>query len=211
MDEDHRLTGLAQERPLRADARRNLGELLGAAKAVFAEIGLDAPVRQIAERAGVGVGTLYRHFPRRADLVAAVFRQELDACAASAEVLAAEHPPFAALVLWLREFAALAVTKRGLARALMLDDPAFAGMGVRRVQRIHPAFRRLLQAAVAAGEARADVDPDEFLDAVSSLCLAAHDTRLDYAQRMVALFADGLRPQASKKPANRSRPIEAGR
>ncbi len=183
---------------MRADAQRNMGELLAAAKAVFAETGLDAPVRQIAERAGVGVGTLYRHFPRRADLVAAVFHQELDACAASAEVFAAKHPPFVALVLWLREFSALAVTKRGLARALMLGDPAFDSIGARRVQHIHPAFRRLLQAAVTAGEARADVDPDEFLDAVSSLCLAAHDTRLDYAQRMVALFADSLRYHAGQ-------------
>lgn len=195
-DKDHdagRIRG-----PLRADAQRNLANILTAAKAVFAESGLDVPIRRIADQAGVGVGTLYRNFPSRADLVAAVFQQELDACAASADVLAARHPPFLAMTMWLREFSALAVAKRGLAQSLMLGDPAFAGIGARRVERIHPAFRRLLQSAVDAGEARADINADEFLDAVSSLCLAAHDTRLDYAQRMVALFADSLRHRAGE-------------
>ena len=91
----------AQNRRVRVDAQRNLDALLQAAKNVFATSGVDAPVREIAEKAGVGVGTLYRHFPQRADLIAAVFRREMDACADAAPILAAEHPPGEALALWL--------------------------------------------------------------------------------------------------------------
>jgi AcrR family transcriptional regulator len=85
------------DRRVRADAQRNIDALLEAAKAVFDASGVDAPVRAIAEKAGVGVGTVYRHFPQRADLIAAVFRREMDACADAAPILAAEHEPFEAL------------------------------------------------------------------------------------------------------------------
>src|SRR5260221_10902388 len=80
-----------KSRPVRADAQRNTDALLEAALAVFTTSGVDAPVREIAEKAGVGVGTLYRHFPQRSDLIAAVFRRELDACADAAAALAAKH------------------------------------------------------------------------------------------------------------------------
>ena len=93
------------DRRLRADAQRNEDLLLTVAKEVFATEGVDAPVREIAARAGVGVGTLYRRFPKRSDLVAAVFRQEVDACAAEATALAAVHPPGEALARWLRRYA----------------------------------------------------------------------------------------------------------
>src|SRR3954468_20286786 len=79
--------------PVRADAQRNIDALLEAALTVFATSGVDAPVREIAEKAGVGIGTVYRHFPQRADLVAAVFRHEIDACADAASALATEHGP----------------------------------------------------------------------------------------------------------------------
>ena len=179
----------------RSDARRNLEKLLQAASDVFATSGADVPVRDIATRAGVGVGTLYRHFPRRADLVAAVFRKELDECADAAEVLSRERPPFEALSEWMQLFTALAVTKRGLAAAMLLADPAFDGLPERREQRLRPAFNALFNTAVAAGAIRTDVDPVEFLDAASSLCMAAHDARLEYARRMVALLTDALRRQ----------------
>src|SRR5579871_6950835 len=78
---------------LRADARRNVDALLRAAMSVFSQSGVDAPIRAIAERAGVGVGTVYRHFPQRSDLIAAVFRNEVDACADAAPALAASHGP----------------------------------------------------------------------------------------------------------------------
>lgn len=88
-------------RRVRADAQRNIDALLEAAMAVFMTTGVDAPVREIADRAGVGVGTVYRHFPSRADLVAAVFRHEIDACADAAPALASEHAPGEALARWM--------------------------------------------------------------------------------------------------------------
>src|SRR5277367_4872855 len=99
-------------RPVRADARRNQDALLRAALAVFATSGVDAPIREIAEKAGVGVGTLYRHFPKRSDLIAAVFRREIDACADAAPVLAIEHRPFEALASWVQRHASFVATKR---------------------------------------------------------------------------------------------------
>src|SRR5271156_3873742 len=109
------MTRKAVAKPVRADAQRSLDALLEAALAVFAASGVDAPVREIAIQAGVGVGTVYRHFPHRSDLVAAVFRHEVDACANAAAALAAAHPPAEALSRWLQRFAAFIATKRGLA------------------------------------------------------------------------------------------------
>lgn len=180
-------------RRVRADAQRNLATLLQAAKEVFAEAGVDAPVRDIAERAGVGIGTVYRHFPRRPDLVAAVFARELDGCADTAEALAKTHPPFEALALWMRNFVDLAATKHGLAQALHSGDPAFESLPVRREQRLRPAFRKLFEAAVAAGVIGTEIEPDEFLNAAASLCMAAKDGHTETAQRMVATLVNGLR------------------
>ncbi len=183
-------------RPLRADAQRSLDALLLAAKGVFATSGVDAPVREIADRAGVGLGTLYRHFPQRADLIAAVFRREIDACAEMAPVLAASHGPFDALAEWMQRYAAFVATKRGLAQALHSGDPAFDALPGHFDQKLRPALRGLLAAAVAAGEVRADVDADELLGAVASLCMSAHNAGPGRAERMVALLVDGLRYRA---------------
>ena len=180
-------------RRLRADARRSVEALLVAAKAVFATSGVDAPVREIADRAGVGVGTVYRHFPRRPDLVAAVFRQEIDDCADTLDALAAEHPPFIALKEGMRRFVELAVTKRGLAQVLHSGDPALDGLPPRREERLRPAFHALFRTAAALGAIRDDIDADELMSAAASLCMAAPATRPDQAQRMVALLVDGLR------------------
>lgn len=184
-------------RRVRADAQRNLLTLLQAAKDVFAEAGVDAPVRDIAARAGVGVGTVYRHFPQRADLIAAVFRQEIDACADAADVFAAEQSPFAALALWMQKFVELASTKRGLAQALHSGDPAFDNLPARRDERLRPAFRRLFDAALAAGEIRDNVPADDFLDAAATLCMSVNGTQPDQAARLVTLLVDGLRYNAA--------------
>src|SRR5580698_8284010 len=125
---EHDVDAETQDRPerrVRADAQRNVDALLLAAKAVFATSGVDAPVREIADKAGVGLGTLYRHFPRRADLIAAVFRREIDACADSAPGLAQSQTPFDALASWMQRYTAFVGTKRGLAQALHSGDPAF--------------------------------------------------------------------------------------
>jgi AcrR family transcriptional regulator len=180
-------------RSVRADAQRNLDALLEAAKAVFAASGVDAPVREIAARAGVGVATVYRHFPQRSDLVAAVFRREVDACAAAATDLAHDHEPAEALARWLRRYTSFIVTKRGLGVALHSGDPAFEGLPAYFRQNLEPALQSLIDAAVAAGQIRDDIEPYELLRAVGNLSIASGDDGALRSQRMVDLLIDGLR------------------
>lgn len=192
-DDSHDAGGeAATSQPVRADAQRNKEALLEAALAVFATSGVDAPVREIAAKAGVGVGTLYRHFPQRSDLIVGVFRRQVDGCADAAAVLAAEHAPGEALALWLQRFAGFLATKRGLATALHSGDPAYTSLPAYFEERFHPALEGLLDAAARAGEVRTDIDPDDLLRAVASLCMSAHYDP-DFARRMVALLVDGLR------------------
>jgi AcrR family transcriptional regulator len=193
------------DRSVRADARRNIDTVLQAAMAVFATSGVDAPVREIAERAGVGLGTLYRHFPQRSDLIAAVFRREIDACADAAPILARTHEPFDALARWMQRYTAFIAAKRGLAKALHSGDPAFDNLPFYFDQRLRPALRTLLDTAIAAGEVRSDVDADELLGAVASLCMSAHNDGPGRAERMVALLVDGLRYRPSAGGVTRSR------
>jgi len=189
------------DRRVRADAQRNIDTLLQTAMAVFATSGVDAPIREIAQKASVGVGTVYRHFPQRSDLIAAVFRREIDACADAAPVLAAEHKPGEALARWMQRYAAFIAAKRGLAKALHSGDPAFDNLPGYFDQRLRPALRTLLEAAAAAREVRADADADDLLGAVASLCMSAHNAGPGRAERMVALLVDGLRYGANL-PAN---------
>lgn len=190
----------SKDRRVRADAQRSIEALLQAALEVFATSGVDAPVREIAEKAGVGIGTVYRHFPQRADLVAAVFRHEIDACADAAPILAAEYEPFDALAHWMQRYAAFIATKHGLAAALHSGNPVFEPLPAYFNQRLRPAFRALLKSAAAVGAIRTDVDADDILNAVASLCTLADDGRPGRVQRMVALFADGLRYGAPPPP-----------
>lgn len=173
----------------RADAQRNLDALVEAAGAVFATSGVDAPVREIAARAGVGVGTLYRHFPQRSDLVIAVFRHEVDAAAAAAEELTTGLAPYDALVAWLHRYTEFVATKRGLAAALHSGDPAFDALPAYFQGHLEPVLRGLLARAAEAGEVRADVDAMELLAAVANLSHAGGEG----ARRMVDLLIDGLR------------------
>jgi AcrR family transcriptional regulator len=177
----------------RADAQRNVGSLLEAAKAVFAAAGVDAPAKEIADLAGVGVGTLYRHFPQRSDLVKAVLEREIDACADAARALAAAHEPGAALANWLHRYTDFLATKRGFAAALHSGDPAFDALPGYFFQRLEPALGSLLDAAAAAGEIRADTSAGDLLRAVALLCLPVPDEGIAYSRRMVALLIDGLR------------------
>ena len=186
----------SKSQPVRADAQRNKDALLEAALAVFATSGVDAPVREIAAKAGVGVGTVYRHFPQRSDLIAAVFRRQVDSCADAASVLAAEHTPGEALALWLQRYADFIATKRGLATALHSGDPAYNSLPAYFDERFQPALRALLDAAARAGEVRTDIEPDDLLRAVASLCMSVHYDP-DFARRMVALLVDGLRYTAN--------------
>lgn len=194
-------------RAVRADAQRNSAALLEAAMEVFATSGVDAPVREIAARAGVGLGTVYRHFPQRSDLIVAVFQQQVDQCADAAAALAAAHAPGEALALWMQRYADFIATKRGLAPALHSGDPAYAPLPAYFDARLRPAFQTLLDAAARAGEVRGDIDPDDLLRAVRSLCLSAQDDP-GYVGRMIALLVNGLRYAAGAggPPPNPAQP-----
>ena len=181
------------ERSPRADARRNAAALVDAATVVFSRSGVDAPAKEIADAAGVGVGTLYRHFPRRSDLVIAVFKREVDACADAADPLAAEHPPFAALERWLYRFTDFVATKRGLAQALHSGDPAFDELPDYFRARFGPALTQLLDAAASDGEVDTDLSADELLYATARLCQPIGDAGPDQSRRLVGLLINGLR------------------
>jgi AcrR family transcriptional regulator len=185
------------ERRIRADAQRNLDALLKAAMAVFAKSGVDAPVREIAEKAGVGVGTVYRHFPERSELIAAVFRREIDACADAASVLAAQHEPEEALRRWVERYVDFVAAKRGLAAALHSGDAAYDALPAYFEKRLRPELEGLLKSAAAAGSIRAGVDPYDLLFAVASLCASNRDGDPGRARRMIGLLLDGLRYDAS--------------
>ena len=180
-------------RRVRADARRNEGALLEAAKQLFITVGVDAPVRDIAAAAGVGMGTLYRRFPKRSDLVAGVFRREVDDCAAAAVDLAARHPPAEALALWLARYAGFLSTKKGLAAALHSGDPAFDALPDYFRSRVEPALARWLDAAAATGTMRGDIESYDLLRAIGHLAAATGDDAAAHTRRMVGLLVDGLR------------------
>lgn len=182
-----------QPRRLRADARRNVDALLESAKLIFATSGVEAPAKEITDHAGVGVGTLYRHFPQRSDLVRAVFQREVDACAAAGPELSATHEPGEALAKWLERYTEFLAAKRGLASALHSGDPAFDALPGYFSQHLEPALGALLDAAAARNEIRADVGADYLLHAVANLCVTADDQGPEYSKRMVSLLVDGLR------------------
>jgi AcrR family transcriptional regulator len=178
----------------RADARRNEKALLDAAAAVFVTSGVEAPVRDIAARAGVGMGTVYRHFPTRADLVVAVYRHQVEACAEAGETgLAEATTPYAALVCWIDLFVDLLVTKHGLAAALRSDGARFDTLHSYFLDRLVPVCARLLDAAAGSGEIRSDLEAYALMRGVGNLCIGADsDPRYD-ARRLVELLVSGLR------------------
>ncbi|WP_344566145.1 helix-turn-helix domain-containing protein [Streptomyces axinellae] len=181
-------------RPKRADARRNEKTLLDAAAAVFVTSGVEAPVRDIAAKAGVGMGTIYRHFPTRADLIIAVYQHQVEACAeAGTELLASSASAHAALGRWIDLFVDFLVTKHGLAAALQSDETGFESLHAYFLDRLVPVCTRLLEAAAAAGEIHSDLRAFELMRGVGNLCIGA-ESNPDYdARRLVGLLIAGLR------------------
>jgi AcrR family transcriptional regulator len=183
-------------RPKRADARRNEQSLLDAAAAVFVTSGVDAPVRDIATKAGVGVGTIYRHFPKRADLVIAVYRHQVEACAeAGPALLSSEPSPHAALQKWAALFVDFLVTKHGLAGAIQGDHGSSDVDALHRyfIERLVPVCGQILDAAAAAGEIDPDLGAYEVMRGIGNLCIGADtDSRYD-AHRMVTFLIAGIR------------------
>jgi len=177
----------------RADAQRNEQALLDAAAAVFVRAGVDAPVRDIAAEAGVGIATIYRHFPTRADLVVAVFQHQVDALAAETATPAAGETPYEALRSWVFRFADFLVTKHGLAEALRSDQAGFEKLHAEFVDRLLPVLGQRLEAAAAAGCTRADIRALDLMLGVGNLCIevAAYP---DYNPRqLIDLLLAGLK------------------
>ncbi|MFJ9562704.1 TetR/AcrR family transcriptional regulator [Streptomyces fuscichromogenes] len=193
MNDGGQIPGSSARSP-RKDARRNQEALLAAAAAVFVASGVEAPVRDIAAEAGVGVATIYRHFPTRADLVVAVYRHQIDACAEAGPTLLAAGPtPCAALGRWIDLFVDFLVTKHGLAAAMQGDSTGFEALHAYFLERLLPVCTRLLEAAVASGEIRSDLDAYHLMRGIGNLCIGAEsDPRYD-ARRLVALLVAGLR------------------
>lgn len=182
-----------RQRRVRSDAQRNVESLLQTAAEDFARLGVDVPIREIAEKAGVGVATLYRHFPTRSDLIVAVYRKEVDACVDVVAALAAAHPPGEALAQWVEHYVDFIASHRGLAAALNSGDPALEGLPNYFQQRLGPVVQELLDAAAAAGEIRRVVTPNEIIHAVAMLCVPPHCGEPSDPRRMVGLLMDGLR------------------
>jgi AcrR family transcriptional regulator len=185
------ITALAP-RPKRADARRNYEKLLGAAREAFAEEGTSATLEDVARRAGVGIGTLYRHFPTRPDLLEAVYLDEVQAICDSVENYA-DLPPWEALTGWLHEFVAFAATKRALAEEMFtyIDRDAEVFKSCATV--IYGAGEGLLRRAQEAGAVRADTDISDVTKMISGIA-AIRTADPEQIDRIVTVALDGLRP-----------------
>ena len=178
----------------RADARRNKEALLDAAAAIFVTSGVEAPVREIAAKAGVGTGTIYRHFRTRADLIIAVYQHQIEACAEAGPILLeTSATPYAALRQWINLFVDFLVTKHGLAGVLKPDGAGFDTLHAYFLDRLMPVCTQLLDAAVAAGEIRSDVTTYELMRGIGNLCIGAEDDAQYDARRLVDLLVTGLR------------------
>jgi len=171
---------------------RNTEAVLEAAKKEFAESGVDAPMRDIADRAGVGVGTIYRNYPQRSDLIIAVFRRELDATAAEADRLAAERPPAEALRRWAESLARFVATKRGFAAALHSGDPAYQQLPDQFLGVLASRVQRILDAGVREGTIRDGVSAENLIHALSRLADDQADRASGTGLRMSDVLLDGL-------------------
>lgn len=184
----------APARRRRADAQRNEQTLLDAAAAAFVASGVDVPVRDIATRAGVGMGTVYRHFPTRADLVVAVYRHQVEACAeAGPRLLAQCDSPEAALRAWVGSFVELLVTKHGLAAALQGDSETPTALHTYFVDRLVPVADHLLDAVVHQGGGSKPVEGYALLRGIGNLCIGGEDAGYraeDVAQLLVGGVLD---------------------
>ncbi|RZT80013.1 TetR family transcriptional regulator [Micromonospora violae] len=181
------------QRPKRADARRNYDALIAAAREAFAENGAAASLEDVARRAGVGIGTLYRNFPTRQHLFEAVYVEEVRALSRSAEDLA-ELPPWDALVAWLHRFVAYVATKRALAEQLLRDSEIFRTCRAE----IYAAAEPLVRRAQAARVVRDDIDFDDVVRLISGLTMAQFPS-VEQRDRVLGVALDGLRPPAAPR------------
>lgn len=182
---------------MRADAVRNRERLITVAIEVFAEHGADASLDDIAKRAGVGPGTLYRHFPTRQALQEAAYREGMESLCARGETFADTMEPGPALAQWLRSFVEHLGTKRGIAAALLSTMDKSDELFVSTHQAIYATGNRLLAAAKAAGKVREDIELAEILKLINGIGLATEQLpdQAEQAHRLLTIVLDGLRPQ----------------
>ena len=184
----------------RADALRNRDRLLDAARTVFSAGGPEASLESVARTAGVGIGTLYRHFPTREALFEAVYRHEVQQLADLAERLKKEARPTEALRQWLRSIVKFVATKKGMSTALALAIAKDSDLVSYSSDRLTRAIGLLLEQAIVAGEIRSDVRPEDLLRAIVGMCYT-HDQPgwQKNVLRLVDIFVDGLRNQRAKR------------
>ena len=185
----------------RADAQRNRERVLRAAKSVFSAGGADASLEAVARQAGVGIGTLYRHFPTREALYEAVYRREVEQLTELADELKSQAAPVEALQRWLRANVEFVATKKGMATALALATHKPTELMAFSYERLTKAIGTLLDRAVSAGELRADVSPEDLLRALIGMCLLNDQPGWQASVvRLLDVFVDGLRvkPEAGK-------------
>ncbi|NEC67419.1 TetR/AcrR family transcriptional regulator [Streptomyces sp. SID9727] len=189
----------APARPMRADARRNYGRLLAEARTAFAEHGTDASLEDVARRAGVGIGTLYRHFPTRHALMSAVFQEAVTALITRSRELTGSDRPCAALVEWLGAIVTHAGEYRGLAQALMSTCRDESSALARCNTPLREAGSTLLTRAQSSGAVRRDVSIDDLMQLTNAIALAAEQSPDDpeLANRLLALTLRGLHPGPS--------------
>lgn len=180
------------ERPLRADARRNRERLVEAGRAAFLARGRDASLEEVARAADVGVGTLYRHFPRRIDLVEAVYREDVDALIARGEELLDEDDTWAALEGWLGAFVRYAAAKRTFLTELHEAFEKSPELAVSSRERIVGVTGRVLARAQGAGTARPDLTTEELQQLVSGMCMSRSATPVPN-ERLLTYVLDGIR------------------
>jgi AcrR family transcriptional regulator len=182
---------------LRADARRNRDAVLAAAALVFDEQGVDGSLEEVARRAGVGIGTLYRHFPARDALIMGVYQRELDLLCDGVDELLDQLPPDQALAAWMERFINYVARKRGMAGAIKSMVGADSQIFTEGRTRIRASMVRLVAAAVEAKAVREDADVDDLLRAMGGFCMVTDVPGWrDQASRLVTLLVDGLRYRA---------------
>jgi AcrR family transcriptional regulator len=193
----------AGSRKPRADFVRNRERVVEAAKTVFGAGGAEASLEAVARTAGVGIGTLYRHFPTREALYEAVYRREVQQLAELAERLKEEAEPVEALRQWMRSNVRFVATKKGMAAALALGAYKNTDLNSYSFDQLTRAIRALLDRAIAAGEIRSDIGAEDLLRALVGMCYM-HDQPgwQKNVLRLVDVFVDGLR---NPRPAGRSK------
>jgi AcrR family transcriptional regulator len=182
-------------RPMRADAQRNYDRLVTAARQVFAQEGGGASMESIAKEAGVGIGTLYRHFPKRIDVVEAVYREDVDELTTVAESVTATMEPWPALVAWLEAFVRYAMGKKRFLNELHEAFEKNPDLRSASRERIVSALGLVLTPAQEAGVVRKDIDAPDLMQLLGSMCMSATLTP-DQSGRLLVMIQDGLRPPA---------------